>query len=146
MNFFETELKKVMKESSILKDQKYVGRLCFGSIDADIRARIEFVTAGTSSRYEGIKASVINRKEGVVDSMLLRFSDVWGKKKVSSPNFKDGVMPHIWTDSSRKSDWYVFHPAKEDYRQLSARIERYLSVFQDMEMTQEQQNGIMQQM
>lgn len=145
MNFFENELKKVMTESTILKDQKYVGRACFGTVGEDIRARIEFVTAGTASQYEGIRTSIINRKEGVVDSMILRFSDIWGKRKVGSPNFKDGVMPHIWTDNG-KSDWYVFRPAKEDYRQLSAGIERYLSVFQDMDMTQGQQDGSMQQM
>lgn len=145
MNFFEQELKNIMAGSAILKDQKYVGRLCFGTVDESIRARIEFVTTGTSSHYDGIKASIINRKEGVVDSMLLRFSDIWGKKKVSNPNFRDGIVPHIWTDNG-KSDWYVFKPSKEDYKQLSAGIERYLSVFQDMEMAQGQQEGGMCQM
>ena len=56
-----------------------MGRACFGTVGKDIRARIEFVTTGTADQYEGIKTSIINRKEGVVDSMLLRFSDIWGK-------------------------------------------------------------------
>ena len=107
MNFFESELKKIMGDSAILKDQKYVGRMCYGTIGGDLRARVEFVTLGVSNHYAGIKASVINRKEGVVDSILLRFSDIWGKPKVSNPNFKEGVNPHIWTDNG-KSDWYEF--------------------------------------
>ena len=145
MNFFENELKKVMAESAILKNQKYVGRACFGIVSEELRARVEFVTTGTASQYEGIKTSIINRKEGVVDSMLLRFSDIWGKRKVGNPNFKDGIILCIWVDEG-KSDWYVYHPTKGYYGQLSVGIEQYLYVFQDMEMTQGEQDSSMQQM
>lgn len=143
MNFFESELEKIMAGSAILKEQKYVGRICYGTISEDLRARIEFVTLGTCDHYAGLKTSIINRKEGVVDSMFLRFTDIWGKPKVSNPNFREGVNPHIWTDSG-KSDWYVFHPAKADYQKLAAGVENYLSVFQDMAMTQESQDCTMQ--
>lgn len=144
MNFFEQELRKVMAGSSILKDQKYVGRLCYGTIGENIRARIEFVSTEISDHYDGIKTSVINRKEGVVDSMIFRLSDIWGRKAVSNPNFKGGIMPHIWTNDG-KSEWYVFKPLEKDYRQLSVGIEQYLSVFQDMGMAQEQPESGMQQ-
>ena len=143
MNFFESELKKIMGDSAILKDQKYVGRMCYGTIGGDLRARVEFVTLGVSNHYAGLKASVINRKEGVVDSILLRFSDIWGKPKVSNPNFKEGVNPHIWTDNG-KSDWYVFYPGAAEYRKAADTLENYLSIFQDVSMTQESQNRTMQ--
>ena len=104
---------------------------------------MEFVTLGVSNHYAGIKASVINRKEGVVDSILLRFSDIWGKPKVSNPNFKEGVNPHIWTDNG-KSDWYVFYPVAAEYRKAADTLENYLSIFQDVSMTQESQNCTMQ--
>lgn len=94
MNFFESELKKIMGDSAILKDQKYVGRMCYGTIGGDLRARVEFVTLGVSDHYAGIKASVINRKEGVVDSILLQFSDIWGKQKVRG-SIKDTAMNYI---------------------------------------------------
>ena len=126
-----------MGNSNILKDQKYVGRMCYGTISEDLRARIEFVTLGVHDHYAGLKTSIINRKEGVVDSMLLRFTDIWGKPKVSNPNFREGVNPHIWTDNG-KSDWYVFHPTNADYQKLAAGVENYLSVFQDMAMVQSQ--------
>ena len=102
MNFFESELKKIMRNSAILKDQKYVGRMCYGTIGGDLRARVEFVTLGVSDHYAGIKASIINRKEGVVDSVLLRFTDIWGKQKVSNPNFKE-VMNHIFGQTAEKA-------------------------------------------
>ena len=143
MNFFESELKKIMGDSAILKDQKYVGRMCYGTIGGDLRARVEFVTLGVSNHYAGIKASVINRKEGVVDSILLRFSDIWGKPKVSNPNFKEGVNPHIWTDNGKR-DWYVFYPGAAEYRKAADTLENYLSIFQDVSMTQESQNRTMQ--
>ena len=143
MNFFESELKKIMGDSAILKDQKYVGRMCYGTIGGDLRARVEFVTLGVSDHYAGIKASVINRKEGVVDSILLRFSDIWGKPKVSNPNFKEGVNPHIWTDSG-KSEWYVFRPGAAEYQKVADTLENYMSVFQDMVMAQAEQDCTIQ--
>lgn len=79
----------------------------------------------------------------MVDSVLLRFMDVWGKQKVGNPNFREGVEPHIWADGG-KTDWYVFHPSKADYQKLAAGVERYLSVFQDMEMTQSPSYGSQQ--
>ena len=135
MNFFETELKKLMSESSVLQDQTYVGRICYGRLGEDLRARIEFVTLGVHEHYAGVKASIINRTDGVVDSMVFRFSDVWGRRKTDNPNFRDGIMPHIWQDSG-KASWYVFRPSKEDYSQLAEGIESYLAVFQELGQSQ----------
>lgn len=64
-----------MENSGILKDQKYVGRICYGTISEDLRARVEFVTLGVSDHYAGLKTSIINRKEGVVD--LLHAHGTW---------------------------------------------------------------------
>lgn len=143
MNFFESELEKIMGQSSILKDQKYVGRICYGSIDGDLKARVEFVTLGVSNHYAGVKTSVINRKEGVVDSILLRFEDIWGKQWTANPNFREGVSPHIWTDNG-KSEWYVFHPGTAEYQKVADAVENYLSVFQNMEMSQAETDCTMQ--
>ena len=143
MNFFEQELKKIMDGSVILKNQKYVGRSCYGVIGEDLRARIEFVTLGTCDHYAGIKTTIINRKEGVVDSMVLRFTDIWGKPKVNNPNFRDGVNPHIWTNNG-KSEWYAFHPALKDYQKIACSVDNYLSVFQDMDVVLARKENAMQ--
>ena len=63
MNFFEEELKKMMGGSAILKDQKYVGRMCYGTISQDLRARVEFVTLGTCDHYAGIKQPLSTEKK-----------------------------------------------------------------------------------
>lgn len=136
MNFFESELRKIMGNSSVLKDQKYVGRICYGTISKDLRARVEFVTLGICDHYAGLKISIINRKEGVVDSMLLRFTDVLGKQKTNNPDFTGEVNPHIWTYDGI-SEWFAFRPKTADYQKLANGVENYLSIFQDMEMIQE---------
>ena len=76
-------------------------------------------------------------------SILLQFSDIWGKQKVSNPNFKEGVNPHIWTDSG-KSDWYVFRPGAAEYQKVADTLENYMSVFQDMVMAQAEQDCTIQ--
>ena len=63
MNFFETELKKIMRNSAILKDQKYVGRMCYGTIGGDLRARVEFVTLGVSDHYAELKHLLSTEKK-----------------------------------------------------------------------------------
>ena len=57
-----------------------MGRSCYGAIGEDLRARIEFVTLGTCDHYAGLKTTIFNRKEGMVDSVVLRFTDIWGKQ------------------------------------------------------------------
>lgn len=145
MNFYEQELKKIMGESGVLKKQQYVGRKCYGVIDGEIRGCVEFVTLGISNQYAGIKASLLNRKEGQIDSMLIRFSDLFGKKKVHNPNFIDGIVPHIWEDGG-KPEWYVYHPEERDYKQLMEEVENYFGIFQEEVMAQAEHSGGMQQM
>lgn len=145
MDFFEKELKKLVGESECLKDKKYVGRSCIGVIGGNLRARIQFVTLGVADQYAAVKTSIINKNEGVVDSLLLSFSDEWGRKKVDNPNFKEGLIPHIWMDCG-KYEWYVYKPNAADYRQLTKSIEEYISMFQDMGMEQEGQGMIQQRM
>lgn len=145
MNFYEQELKKIMENSEVLKNQQYVGRKCYGVVDSDIRGCVEFVTLGVSNQYAGIRASLINRKEGQIDSVLIKFSDLFGKKKVQNPNFKDGIVPHIW-EKDGKPEWYVYQASEKDYKQLMGAVENYLGVFQEEVMEQTGNSGGMQQM
>ena len=57
---------------------------------------------------------------------------VWGLKKTTNPNFRDGVNPHIWSDG-KEIGWYVYQPEKEDYKVLSEAVKTYLQVFQEPE-------------
>ena len=141
MNFFEEELKKMVGGSTILKNQKYLGHNCYGTIGEDLRARVEIVTNRTRDQYEAVKISVFKRTEGVIDCIVIPFTDVWGYPK--TPSFPEGRAPYIWS-YDQSSSWYAFKPQSADYKKLAQSIEKYLSVFQDMDMAPARQDNGMQ--
>ncbi len=136
MTFFEQELRKITSLCAGITPPVFAGRACYCDLGEDNRARLEFVTLGYADHYEALQATILNRAEGKVDSLLFRFSDIWGKKQVTNPNFRDGVIPYIWSDG-RKTDWYVYHPNDADYKQLAASVGAYLDVFTAKDLTAE---------
>ena len=130
-NFFEGELQKLFGDGAVIRDPTYSGRACFGALSKDLRGRAEFVTTGIMDHYDALKLTVLNRTEGAVDTLLLRFRDVWGKKPVPrNPNFRDGITPHIWRDGE-KFEWYAYRPVAADYKTLQKAAAQYLDVYQD---------------
>ncbi len=128
MNFFEQELRRLAKACAGIGNPVFAGRACYSDLGADNRVKLQFVTLGHADHYAALKVAVLNRAEGEVDTLLFRFGDVWGAKQVSNPNFQNGIVPHIWTNSG-KSDWYVYQPSDGDMRQLAAQVSGYLDVF-----------------
>lgn len=100
MNTFEKELRKLFQHDTLLTEPRFVGRSCYGKISNDIRMRAEFYNTKIAGHYDSLKIILLNRNEGVIDTALIRFDDLFGKQKVSNPNFKDGVFPHLWVDGS----------------------------------------------
>ena len=135
MNFFEQELRKVV--SPKYPDATYVGRACFVLLGEGLRAKLQFVTCGHADHYEALKMTVLTPKGGEVDSLLLRFSDLFGKKPTSNPNFQNGIIPHIWVDGLN-AKWYVYQPTAKDYADMSDAVTSYLGVFQTQEQTVQQ--------
>ena len=122
MTVYEQELRKLFEHSNLVDRPQFSGRVCVGDLGKDLRVRAEFLSTHISSQYDAIRLTVLNRTEGVVDRTLLRFQDVWGKKQVpNNPNFRSGVMPHLWDDYG-KVEWYAYHPTAADYATLSVRI------------------------
>lgn len=138
MTFFEQELRKLFDHNAVFADVKFVGNTCYGRLTDNIRVKINFQTGRIADHYDRLNVTLLNRSEGQIDSMVIRFHDLWGNKQTSNLNFREGVSPHIWQDGN-KADWYVYHPNKTDYRQLSEAVGTYLSVFQ--EPVQGQQMG-----
>ena len=132
MTFYEKELRKIVEPN--YPDATYVGRACYVRLNEMNRAKIQFITGGIASHYDVLRLTILNRQEGDVDNLVLRFSDLLGKKMVSNPNFRDGVMPHIWDDHG-KVDWYVYHPTSQDYQKLSGAVNDYLDIFQEQVQT-----------
>ncbi len=129
MTIFEQELSRIAKASGISKPV-FAGRACYVDLGGDNRAKLQFVTLGHADHYEALKATILNRTEGDLDYVLIRFADVWGKKPVANPNFRDGIIPHLWK-SGDKHDWYVYRPSDADIKQLAAEIGGYIDVFKD---------------
>ena len=135
MTFFEEELRRIVGRQ--YPDTTYVGRACYVRLDEMNRAKIQFVTCGTADQYEALKISILNRHDGEVDSLRLRFSDVWGKGQVNNLYIKQ-VGPYAWTYNG-KTEWYAYHPNPGDYRQLTEAVGNYLDVFQEQVQTADQQ-------
>ena len=136
MTFFEQELRKIV--GAEYPDATFVGRACYVRLSDMNRAKIQFISTGIASHYDALRLTVLNRQEGEVDNLLLRFSDLLGKKMVNNPNFRDGVIPHIWDDYG-KADWYVYHPNSRDYQKLTDAVTDYLEVFHKQSQTADQQ-------
>jgi hypothetical protein len=143
MTTFEKELRKIFEQNTWLTGTKFVGRSCYAQLSENIRVRVDFIKLGYADKYEALKVSLINRTEGVIDSTVLRFADVLGKKQVDNPNFPDGVIPYLWNYQGRL-DWYVYQPTTADYRKLTDEVNSYMEVF--YEPNQEMSAGMVQQM
>ena len=140
MNYFEQELRRVAKACGEVGSPTFAGRACYGDLGGDNRVKLQFVTLGHADHYSALKATVLNRSDGEVDTLLFRFADTWGKKQVSNPNFRDGVIPYIWTYNG-ESEWYVYRPTDADIKQLAAEIGAYLAVFTDRSLVPEKARG-----
>lgn len=128
MTAFEQELRKIV--SPRYPDATYVGRACYVRLSEMNRAKIQFISTHIASQYDALRLTILNRDEGAVDNLVLRFSDLFGKKHTSNPNFRDGVIPHLWDDCGKVA-WYVYQPSSRDYQELSDAVGSYLEVFQE---------------
>ena len=133
--FFEKEMRKLFRQGLDFPETVFAGRACYGKLDEDIRVRMEFATEGVADHYSALKVTLLNRKEGPIDSLLLRFSEVLGRKQTTNPNFREGMFPHIWKDGNDFA-WYVCQPTAADYKTLADAVGSYTSLFQKEEMSQ----------
>lgn len=133
--FFEKEMKKLFRQGLDLLEPIFAGRVCYGKLNEDVRVRMEFATEGVLDQYSALKVTLLNRREGPVDSLLLRFADVLGKKPTTNPNFREGIVPHIWKNGNDFA-WYVYQPTAADYKTLADAVGGYTSMFQGEELSQ----------
>jgi len=140
MNYFEQELRRVAGACKGIINPTFAGRACYGDLGGDNRFKLQFITLGYADHYAALKATILNRSDGEVDTLLFRFNDIWGKKQVPNPNFRDGVIPYIWTCDD-KSEWYVYRPTDADIKQLAAEVSAYLDVFTDHSLLPDKMQG-----
>ena len=134
MNFLQRELKKILEMTQYSQEATCIGNASYVKVNGDVRLRLEFSRSSTSL-FDGIVMTMLNRKEGPIDMNVLKFKDIWGKKSVSNPNFKDGLVPYIW-EYREKTEWYVYKPNQKDYLRLAKEIDQYIGMFQEMDLMQ----------
>ena len=140
MNYFEQELRRLAKACDGIINPIFASRVCYGDLGGDNRVKLQFITMGHADHYSALKATVLNRLDGEVDTLVFRFQDVWGNKAVSNPNFRNGIIPYIWTYQG-KSEWYVYRPTDTDMKKLAAEVGAYLAVFTDRSLIPEKTKG-----
>ena len=116
MNFLEQELRKIVGDQ--YPSATFVGRACYVRLNEMNRVKIRFISTEISNHYNALRLTILNRQEGEVDNLLLRFSDLLGKKMTSNPNFPSGITPHIWDDNCKLSR-YVYQTSTQDYQTLA---------------------------
>lgn len=134
MSFLQQELKKILNLTHCAGDVTYIGSTGYVRVNADVRMRLAFAQSSTTS-YDRIVMTMINRKDGPIDTNVLKFKDILGKKPVSNSYFEEGIAPHIW-EYREKMEWYAYKPSRKDYQMLADEISRYANLFQEQEATQ----------
>lgn len=130
-NFFEQELWHLFGDGRTIDSPYCSGQSCYGTLDKDLRVRIQFISTHISGQYDALKLTVLNRINGPVDTQVITLKDLLGKKTIpSNPNFREGVAPHIW-DNYGKLEWYAYRPTDADYETIRQAVSRYLDVFRD---------------
>ena len=127
-NFFEEELRKLFGNGEVIEAPVFLGGICAGTLDSDLRVRAEFVATAEKDEYDALLVRVVNRGGGEVDRLTLRFTDVWGKKpRQKSPQTVEDTEPCVVAFANR-ADWVVT-PDNEDRRILRERVGQYLNVY-----------------
>ena len=125
MTFFEQELRKIIGEA--YPDATFVGRACYVPLSELNRAKIQFTVCGNADHYEALQLTILNRNDGQIDTLRLRFSEVWGRNQVKNLFFQQ-TGPHAWTYNNQ-TIWYMYQPVAADYHKLRENIKSYLDVF-----------------
>ncbi len=129
MNFFENELRRMV--GTVYPNAKYIGRAAYVDLGGGNQAKFLITTQGVADEYTALKAKIVNKTQGTIDTMFIRFEDVF------SP--RNGSNTHAWTYNG-KTEWYNFIPDNWDYAAMNKVVKEYTGLFmiQDPAPRQEQ--------
>lgn len=131
--FFERELEKLLGNGETIQSPEFAGRACVGSIGKNLRVHASFITMGIADHYEALLLKIIHMENGELDRLAIRFVDVLGRKRVpNNPNFRTGVVPHIWNDRG-EYEWYAYQPTDTDYAAIRQAAESFIGTYRERE-------------
>ena len=64
-NFFEEELRKLFGNGEVIEAPVFLGGVCAGTLDSDLRVRAEFVATAEKDEYDALLVRVIHRGGGL---------------------------------------------------------------------------------
>ena len=71
-NFFEQELWYLFGDEQVIDTPYCSGQSCYGTLDRDLRVRIQFISTHISGQYDALKLTVLNRINGPVRDLRVR--------------------------------------------------------------------------
>ena len=125
MTIFEQELRKVM-DAGVSIQPEYIGNSAYIHTGS-ATIRILWYNTFSSDNYDALKLKAVSPKTGEMDTLIIKLKDVWGVFPTSNPNYKDGVVPHIWANG--KPGWYIAKPTAKHYKALADAVNKYIKVF-----------------
>ena len=122
----KAEVQKIVRPLAM--GEVFVGNSAYIKL-GDVKIRVDLYNTFSIDNYDALMLRAVNAKTGDVDTNVVKFSDLFGKKPTTNPNFRDGIVPHLWRDRG-VFDWYVYHPTAEDYKRLTKEVEAFISIFE----------------
>ena len=95
-NFFEQELWYLFGDEQVIDTPYCSGQSCYGTLDRDLRVRIQFISTHISGQYDALKLTVLNRINGPVDIQVLKLGDILGKKPIPATP----ISGKVWLPTS----------------------------------------------
>lgn len=133
MNFFESELRKIVKNCDNIHSPKYIGKACTFRMDGGLTGKIEISTGIMADHYDRLKIKVMNRSEGVIDSQVVNFEDILGKKQT---NYGEKISTYICNYSKGDYAWYGMSLNPKDYTAIAETVNGYLDNFIELDETE----------
>lgn len=126
MNFFELELRKIVKSCHNIHNPRYIGKACVFHINNDLTGKMEIITGIIANHYDRLRIKVMNQSDGVIDTQMVTFEDIIGKKQT---NYGEKISPHIYGYSSNEYGWYGMSLNPASYAAIGETVNGYLDSF-----------------
>ena len=95
-NFFEQELWYLFGDGRAIDAPYCSGQSCYGTLDKELRVRIQFISTHISGQYDALKLTVLNRINGPVDTQVVKLGDLGKEAHPWQPKFSGGCgAPHL---------------------------------------------------
>lgn len=127
MDFFEQEMRAMFGENRLLCNMKFVGKTMIGALDESKLLKVQFINTAAGGYYNAFLVSVIDKENGVMDTQIMKFSEIIGKYKLRCSS--EFISPYIW-DERGEPRWYT--PVTDAQKaQIAEKVLSYAEMFQD---------------